>query len=410
MSNKLKRSEGAIIRKKNSRRLYVKTYFYRKSFEYSTGVDDSPENRAKISAFLKNVMDDHYAGELNFNSAFPGARPDKKMWYATQCSRFQDLRPRDVLVAPLIKEMKETFIPQMTNKSKQKDYLNAINSRVLSFFENNMLSFAEIDLVCMQRLAQSLYKKNGDPLTSSRISKIIIAIRFVMKFAQSRYNWNPLQDHFWALKMIVEVAEAKDSTRVLLYDEFRKILSALDEIAPWYRPIVELMVLTGMIPSEIAGLKPKAIKGNLIFVETFIVDNTEKKHGKTEFRKRKIPITDSIRRVLDELTGRQSSGNIVTMENGNAFNADKFRKAVWTPALLKAGVEYEMPYCLRHTFIGWALLAGMDPYVLSGLAGHNTTRMIYEVYGVYTDGLKYDKARIIDYLGTDFVSDNKWSI
>ena len=406
MNNDQRRCKGTIINKQGSSRLYVKTYFFSRPFEISTGKFDTDENRGALQTFIGNVMADHYAGVLNFCKAFPAAKPEMKLWYANKSARKSDLKPNDVVVAPFIKDIKESFINMFVNEGKKKDYLNAINARILPYFEHNQMTFDDINIDGMTDFALTLYKKtDGEPLTWSRISKLITVIRMAIRFANDRYNWQPRQDPFWALRMIADVAAARESTRVLTYNEFQRIL---DNIDPWYRPIVELMVLTGMIPSEIAGLKSEAISNTSINVKTCVVNSGEKKGGKTSFRTRSILVTSSIRRVIDELLKRQrDSAYVVTMEDGKAFSADKFRNNIWTPALESAGVDYEKPYCLRHTFIAWALLAGMHPYVLYAVAGHNSKRMIYEVYGAYVDGIENDRSSIIAYQGADFVSDNR---
>lgn len=408
MANSQKRSMGSIIKKKSSGILYVKAYFFGKSFEITSELPDTAENRAMLRTWLTTVMDDHYAGNLDFSDKFPGAKPEWKLFYAQKNASLFDLKRKDVLVATHIEEMKKSFIGAIKNKSMQIDYLNAINARLLPFFKEKGLTFADITPDCMLKLAKSFYKANGEPLSRSRISKLITALRLVISYANTTYGWQPQPDPFWIIKKVAEIAEARESTRVLTYDEFMRILTAIDSINPWYRPIVELMVLTGMIPSEIAGLKSAAIKGNYIIIKNSVVMDTEKSGNKNIFRTRNILITSSIRRVLDEIIKRNKNPKyIVTMEDGKAFAAEKFRKNIWTPVLAKAGVEYEKPYCLRHTFIAWALLADMQPYVLSGITGHASKRMIYDVYGKYVPGLENDRPSIIEYLGDDFVSENK---
>lgn len=405
MDSNLKRSYGAVIRKKGSKRLYLKTYFYGEPFEYSTGKLDTPENEKLLEEFIHSVMTKHYAGILKFNKAFKAAKPEMKLWYAEKSSRLTDLNPGDVVVAPFIEDVTESFIAMFVSDSKKKDYRNAINARLLPYFKANQKTFDDINVDCMVDFASTLYKTNGDALTWSRVSKLLTALRLIIRFATSRYKWQKAEEPFWALRMIAEIAEARESTRVLTYMEFRRIL---DNVAPWYRPVVELMVLTGMIPSEIAGLKASAISKNNITVKTCVVGNVEKKGGKTSFRNRKIPITASIRRVLDELGNRENKTDyVVTTEEEKCLSADKFRNNIWKPALEKAKVDYEKPYCLRHSFVAWALLAGMDPYVLYPVAGHSSKRMIYEVYGDYVDGIENDRASIIEYMGADFVSENK---
>lgn len=55
------------------------------------------------------------------------------------------------------------------------------------------------------------------------------------------------------------------------------------------------MVLTGLIASEIAALKPRHIRDGSLYIEESIAREVEKDDLKNDFRGRKIPIIRKLR-------------------------------------------------------------------------------------------------------------------
>ncbi|MBP1753553.1 MAG: integrase [Geobacteraceae bacterium] len=81
------------------------------------------------------------------------------------------------------------------------------------------------------------------------------------------------------------IREIQSTIDTLRYDEYTVYLTHIDA---WYRPILELWVLTGMIPSEMAGLTRHHIKNGFIYVRRTISKGIEKESCRTENRRRDI--------------------------------------------------------------------------------------------------------------------------
>ena len=180
-------------------------------------------------------------------------------------------------------------------------------------------------------------------------------------------------------------------------------MGLLQAINPYYRNVAEIMVMTGLIGSEIAGLRRQDIQGDYIHVQNSIVKGHEKADLKTEFRQRKLPITKALRERLDIALSLSTGDHFLSMKSGRTFDVDSFRKNPWTSALDKAGIPYKVPYATRHTFAAWALTVGLSPNKLVRLMGHSSKKMVYEVYCNYVEGLETDAGRILDYFGKDFI-------
>ena len=186
---------------------------------------------------------------------------------------------------------------------------------------------------------------------------------------------------------------------VFRYHEWEAIIEALE---PYYRRVTRLMVLTGMIASEIAALKKSHIRDGFLYVEQSIVRGEESDALKTDYRERRIPMTKAITEILEQASANAEGEYLFTMKNGATFTAERFQRRVWTRALEKAGVKYRKPYTTRHTFAAWALAIRTDQNRLVNLMGHASKQMIYEVYGRYVEGLEQDRLKILAYFGRDF--------
>lgn len=179
------------------------------------------------------------------------------------------------------------------------------------------------------------------------------------------------------------------------------------EVPAFYRPVVEVMVITGMIGSELAGLRKADVMEECIVIQNSIVRGVESPELKTEYRQRKIPLTRAIRKRLDEAMASSSSNYVFVMADGSAFNYASFYKNVWMKAIERAGIGHRVAYIARHTFAAWSLTVGLPPLKLVRLMGHGSKQMVYEVYGQYAEGLEEDEELILDYFGTEFISRKK---
>lgn len=145
-------------------------------------------------------------------------------------------------------------------------------------------------------------------------------------------------------------------------------------------------MLTGLIHSEISCLKRSDIGPRFISVHESIVRKVESDRLKTRCRTRKIPVTERIKAVLDEVLARTSSQYVFAKANGQPYLREGFVERCWKKAVEKAGIRYRPPYSIRHSFAAWSLLVGVDPLRLVALMGHGSKAMVYEVYGKYAEG------------------------
>lgn len=413
----LKWGEGNVTTKRGSTRLYYDFRYFDERVEISTGLVDTPENRRKAMAWLIRQRERMEDGTFRFSEAFPGASEEKKAHFSRLEGSINLSKPNHILFGDYVSRWYREVWEHHPSASKKVDEKSAINYWITPFFGNK--TFFEINSVVMGDFIRSLKhregNKAGQPLSRKRVANILLPLRSIWRDACDEYRWE-LPDPFKNVpkqlprnetvdECLDEVTDREmrriEGTRdTLRFEEFMAYLGNMD---PWYRPVAELWMLTGMIPSEMAGLTHFHIKDGYLFVRRSVSRGVEKAGGKTTYRRREIRITATIQRVLDELTARTDGKRLVTLKSGKPLTPTEFYDA-WVKAEKKAGLRHRRPYCLRHSFAAWALAIEVDPNRLVRMMGHGSKQMVYEVYGNYVEGLEMDKEKIIGYFGQDFVT------
>ena len=395
------KQEGAIIRKKDSRKLYLLFSYFNRRVEMTTGLDDTPENRKKVRVWLDRVIERRNAGKLVFAEAFPGAREEKKAYFAKLEGWQYTPQPQDILFGGYVEQWLREVWSLLPAGTKKDDYRQVIHYWLLPFFREH--TFFQINGVEIQRFISVLKckkgKNKGKPLSKSRVKNILIPLRTLWTDACDQYRWF-LHNPFTSVKKHLPQTPAvrREGFR---FDAWRSFLAHID---PWYQPVAELMILTGMISSELAGLTKDDIFPEYIHVRKSIVRGREQNTLKTRFRNRKIPITRAIRQRLDILMARTDGDRLITTKSGTIFRSANFNKDIWKKAQEASGMTDKVPYALRHSFAAWALSIGIDMNRLVKLMGHASKQMVYEVYGDYIEGLEEDREAILEYFGADFLA------
>lgn len=391
---------GTILRKNGSKKLYVDFYYHGRRVTKSTGLNDTPANRQRAQEFLERLIERRDKGTLVFADAFPGASDDEKTWFAEKEGWEFSPDPKTVVFGEYLERWVRDVLPLCQSEGKKQDFTKSIEPWIAPYFGKK--TFHQINGVELQRFVRQLTLKvgprAGSPLSSSRIRNILVAFRAIWSDACEEHRWNLGDPLRYVARHIPR--RAKRHPVVLRFSEWQTLLGSLK---PHYHPVAEFMLLTGMIASEVAGLRVEDIIGDRIVVRNSIVEGREKAQLKTAYRGREIPVTEAVRlRIEAARKGREDDPYVFCMRNGTRFDGNKFRENAWTTALQTAGMSYRVPYTLRHSFAAWALTLGIHPNRLVRLMGHGSKQMVYEVYGNYVEGLEADRDAIAAYFGPDF--------
>jgi integrase len=393
------RNEGRIANKRGTKKLYFDFFYHGVRIEKSTGLDNTPKNRFEAEQMLATILEMKKLGTLEFARVFPNASETEKEFHARLEQREYAPNARGITFDSYVEHWYKTIWADFASHTKQQDYKSAIDYWLVPYFGPK--SFYQITTVEMKKFIATMKHqsgpKAGQQLSRARIVNVLQVFKTIWDDAISEHHWqlpNPLAERKKVLPK-----KKKKPIQVFRFAEWEAIMEAMDV---YYRPVAKLMILTGMMASEIAALKKSHIRDGYLHVEESIVRGVEDGELKTEYRERRIPVTKAIEKILDHAGERATGDYLFTMENGMTFTAERFQRRVWVKAILKAGVTYRKPYTTRHTFAAWALAIRTDQNRLVNLMGHASKKMIYEVYGRYVEGLEKDRLQILGYFGRDF--------
>jgi integrase len=393
---------GSIKKFSHSKKLYVDFYYFNHRVTKSTGLDDTPVNRELVLGFLNRNFDKIEQQTFRFAEAFPGAKAEEKAFFSKLEGWEFHPEPNRILIGEYLVTWMEKTLPTYKSVTKRNDFTQIMKYHLVPYFEK--VTFYQLTSTKLQEFVSGLVwregKNEGKQLSTSRIRNILIPLRKVWNDACDEYRWNIRSPFDTINDYLPEEEEEKEAPEVFRFEEWQGILKHID---PFYHPLVEIMLMTGMIGSELSGLRKIDIEQNHINIRNSIVLDVEKKKLKNRFRRRKTPLTKRLRELLSQAMAHSDSNYVFVMKDGRKFSYGSFRKTIWDKAIIAAELSHKTPYITRHTFAAWALTIRIDPNRLVNLMGHASKKMVYETYGNYVEGLEQDAERILDYFGADFL-------
>lgn len=187
-----------------------------------------------------------------------------------------------------------------------------------------------------------------------------------------------------------------------------------------YKPAVWLMLLAGLRPAELCGLRVSSVdmvRGVVHVTETLLPVH---KFGdepyqaavsgptKTEAGDRSIPIPGWLCEDLAGMLAARAEGRGTPIEPseylfqsryGNPINRDKLRQNVIRPALVKAGLpESIRTYDLRHSHASLLIDLGANVLAVSQRMGHSDSSVTLREYGHLFEGTQAKLTEQLDAL------------
>lgn len=107
-------------------------------------------------------------------------------------------------------------------------------------------------------------------------------------------------------------------------------------------------------------------------------------HASKGGRARDVPVPTSVIAMLD--LERPASDPLFIGERGGRLRADNWRRRVFGPACVRAGMEGLVPHDLRHTAASLMVASGASVKDVQAALGHRSARMTLDVYAGRFDG------------------------
>ncbi|SJZ74112.1 integrase [Trichlorobacter thiogenes] len=393
--------------------LHIDCRIYKERVRMTSGMEDTPSNQRDLAVFLNDVGAALKNKSFRFKEFFPDA--DQEMldkFVAMERSLYgvPVVKPGDVTISEYadswLEEEKQTI-----HASMKIDYTDLIESRIKPMIGH--LTFAELTSSTLKMFVRNLKhisgKRQGQYLSAVRMRNILNLLRKMYQEACSDYKWpyaDPFQPAFRRIKKIEALFDEDGDVRhkpreVWLLSEW---LNFIMHVPIHYRPLFEAMRM-GMIFSELKGLKKDCIHDDHIEIKRSYSRGVQKNRAKTTFRSRELRLGSNFNNIMQQAAESSQSEYVFTMEDGKTpLNYTTILKRIWGPALKAAGLPHRNMYSLRHTFVGWMVLLGVDSTRLKNLTGHSSRSTLTEdTYGDFREGLLAEKESILEHLGRDIL-------
>ncbi len=139
------------------------------------------------------------------------------------------------------------------------------------------------------------------------------------------------------------------------------------------------MLLTGLRPGELRGLRPEDIDGRRVTIRRAVNNYGETTQGKNENALRSFILSDMAKRELDaQIAEYPGEEYIFNMPSGEVFHHH------WQRFCKSNGMAITSPYELRHTFV--SVVKHLPAGEVKPLVGHSQSMDTFGVYGHELNG------------------------
>jgi integrase len=193
------------------------------------------------------------------------------------------------------------------------------------------------------------------------------------------------------------------------FESWQEIEGVASRLGPLYGSMVVFGAATGLRPSELFALEQRDIDRRLGVVHVRrAFANGRLKQTKTRLSNRAVPLRA---KAIDALDQRAPSENPILFPNSRGGRIDfrSFGRRRWKPAQNAAGIEpLRDLYDLRHTYVTFALRAGIPVFVVSRFIG-SSIAMVDQHYGHLANDSRQHAVSLLDALALERAVDAAWT-
>jgi integrase len=175
--------------------------------------------------------------------------------------------------------------------------------------------------------------------------------------------------------------------RFLSHEDVATLAAAIDIR---YRAFVLVAAYTGLRAGELIGLRTRQVdllRRTITVVEQvqYIGGRHQTLPPKSAAGRRSVSLPGVVVAMLEEHLAAYAeprpNGLVFPAPEGGFLRLENFRKRVWQPATVTAGVAPLRVHDLRHTCASLAIAAGADVKVLQRMLGHASAALTLDRYG-----------------------------
>jgi len=344
-----------IIRKSGSKKLYLDYKYNGKRIQRTTGLNDTPDNRATLENELIPKLEAQIMLEL----------------LNAQNKTFKHY-------ADLFLESKA--------KNKSYDQKKYVFDKVIEYFGN----------IKVQSITRANIKKYLRTLNIKDDSKrpYLGAIKGILDEALDDES----VDRNVAIGIKLE--SSKPEPMPFSQDEVIRVLNKADGML---KNFLAVGFYTGMRSGEILGLMHSDIGDDTISIKRSISKGKITK-PKTEGSIRTIPMFDAVRPYLEDQRKRSKGLYLFDISGHPISDVTVFGKRKWRKLLEECRIEYRKIYSTRHTFVTAMLNSRKYPITtIAKILGHSNIKMIVQNYSGYIE----DQHLMVNYADDIFRQNRK---
>lgn len=378
---------GKVRVKKETGRLYLDFMYQGVRCREFTSLPDTAANRRRVQGLMDKIDREIALGKFNFRETFPGSsRADRFDGIDSPSAGGLGASSGQVDHTPRFRAFAETWVDENRpawRLSYEETVIGTLNQYLLPKFGNRTVgSIKRADLLAFRADLSKMISSRGQPLSNTRINKIMGFARQILNEAADRYEFRR------AFQGIKPLKQKKPDIHPFTLEEVNLLLRT---VRPDFRNYLAVRFWTGLRTGEANGLCWDRIdfNNNVIMVRDTLIRGQLQSDTKTYDSARDVPMLPPVRDALLDQRRKVPDGVdwVFCNRRGSPIDNQNFTKRVWTPLLEELGLKYRRPYQTRHTAATLMLGAGEAPEWIARVLGHTTTEMLFRVYSCYVPNL-----------------------
>ncbi len=320
---------GKVRVRKETGKLQFDFFYHGHRCREQTLLDDTPENRHKVEAFMSKIDSEIKSGTFQYEKYFPNSKNIGKAQPVVQRRKDVDATQAQMVCGetPLMAEFSEEWFEENIVRwklSHRETVRGILDKHLLPLFgEKEVSRITKGDILKFRSsLAKvQIGKKTG--LSPMRINHIMTSLRMILNDAADRYEFSTPFRGIKPLKVL------KSDVDPFSFEDVRLFL---ENVRMDYRDYYTMRFYSGMRTSEVDGLQWKYVdfeRREILVRETLVRNRVETTKTPGSIREIKMsgPVYDALKRQW-ELT-HNLSNFVFCNRNGTHFDHNNVTKRVW---------------------------------------------------------------------------------